>query len=218
MTSSKRFLLVDQNALNIVALSGCIDAEPDLCVIGTAIDSRSGFRMALDEQPDVVVINVDLPGRGAFTAAEELAHRLPAARVIFLADYVSDVFLDEALRVKGRGYLLTTESADRLIEHFRRVLAGQMAFTPEVENRLEYDPATGQYTVAVSSYLATLTSRQLEVLRHLIRGDSVKEVARTMVLSERAIESHKYRIMRKLGIHDRVALARYAIREGLTVP
>lgn len=65
------------------------------------------------------------------------------------------------------------------------------------------------------SYLSTLTLRQLQVLRHLVRGESVKEVAATMSLSERAIESHKYRIMQKLGIHDRVELTRFAIREGL---
>jgi DNA-binding NarL/FixJ family response regulator len=66
--------------------------------------------------------------------------------------------------------------------------------------------------------LTSLTSRQIEVLRHLARGKSVKEVARSMHLSEKSIDSHKYRIMHKLGIHDRVELARYSIREGLTLP
>lgn len=65
------------------------------------------------------------------------------------------------------------------------------------------------------SGLSSLTNRQLEVLRHLAVGQSVKEVARQMHLSEKSIDSHKYRIMNKLGIHDRVELARFAIREGL---
>ena len=83
---------------------------------------------------------------------------------------------------------------------------------------MDYNSTAKRYLVRSNSYLLTLTNRQLEVLRHLARGESVKEVAKSMVLSERAIESHKYRIMQKLGIHDRVELARYAIREGLTVP
>lgn len=66
--------------------------------------------------------------------------------------------------------------------------------------------------------LTLLTSRQLEVLRHLARGDSVKEIARQMHLSQKSVDSHKYRIMSKLGIHDRVELARFAIREGLMLP
>ncbi len=97
-------------------------------------------------------------------------------------------------------------------------MRGDRCFSNEALDRLDYNPAIKRYLVRSTSYLLTLTNRQLEVLRHLARGESVKEVAKAMVLSERAIESHKYRIMQKLGIHDRVELARYAIREGLTVP
>lgn len=95
------------------------------------------------------------------------------------------------------------------------VCRGEKYYSNEVLDRLEYDPEQGEYQVKTHSYLSTLTLRQLQVLRHLVRGESVKEVAKTMTLSERAIESHKYRIMQKLGIHDRVELARFAIREGL---
>jgi DNA-binding NarL/FixJ family response regulator len=68
------------------------------------------------------------------------------------------------------------------------------------------------------SALSQLTNRQLEVLRHLARGESVKEVAKSLQLSQKSVDSHKYRIMHKLGIHDRVKLTRYAIREGLMLP
>ncbi len=144
--------------------------------------------------------------------------RLPALNLVFFTDYVTDVFLDQTLRVNARGYLLKGERSPQIVHALRTASRGESCFSPEVLERLEYNPAAQRYLVRSNSYLLTLTNRQLEVLRHLARGESVKEVAKAMVLSERAIESHKYRIMQKLGIHDRVELARYAIREGLTVP
>jgi len=218
LSQSFKIAIVDEHPLFAEAFSQRIDQTDGMTVVYTAQDSEQGFRSALTYQPDLVLMSVDIPGRGAFTLSDELSRRLPAARQIFLSDYVSDVFLDEALRRGAAGYLLTSDSTDRLIASIQSACQGGTAFSDAVMERLEYDPATKTYSVKVTSYLATLTSRQTEVLRHLVRGESVKEVSRTMALSERAIESHKYRIMRKLGIHDRVELARYAIREGLAIP
>ena len=99
-----------------------------------------------------------------------------------------------------------------------RAVAGESSFSPEVLERLNFNQETKRYSLKVESSLSTLTGRQVEVLRHLARGESVKEIARLMHLSHKSVDSHKYRIMNKLGIHDRVELARFAIREGLLTP
>lgn len=213
-----KIAIIDEHPMFVEALSQRIAQFDEMQVVFTAEDSETGFRRALEHQPDLVLIAMDIPGRGVFTLADELARRLPAARVVFFADVVTDVFLDEALRFDAAGFLLTSDPVDRFIENIRSACRGGTVFSDSVADRLEYDSETRRYSAKITSYLATLTSRQTAVLRHLVRGDSVKEVSRTMSLSERAIESHKYRIMRKLGIHDRVELARYAIREGLAIP
>jgi DNA-binding NarL/FixJ family response regulator len=210
--------IVDDCPLLCEALTSLLQREHDFLVLGAAQNSDEGFRRIMDLKPDLVLCDVELPGRGAFTMAEEVLARLPDLTLVFFTDYVTDVFLDQTLRVNARGYLVKGERPEKIVEALRTAMRGDRCFSNEALDRLEYNPAIKRYLVRSSSYLLTLTNRQLEVLRHLARGESVKEVAKAMVLSERAIESHKYRIMQKLGIHDRVELARYAIREGLTVP
>lgn len=214
----KTVFIVDDCPLLCGALTYLLQEEKDLRVIGHSHDSDEGFRRILEMRPDVVLCDVELPGRGSFTMAEEVLSRIPALNLVFFTNYVTDVFLDQTLRVGARGYLLKQEQPEVILRALRTAAMGENCFSHEVLRRLDYNPTARRYLVRSSSYLQTLTNRQLEVLRHLARGESVKEVAKTMILSERAIESHKYRIMQKLGIHDRVELARYAIREGLTVP
>lgn len=210
--------IVDDCPLLCEALISLLEREGDFAVLGAAQNSDDGFRRIMDLKPDLVLCDVELPGRGAFTMAEEVLARLPELTLVFFTDYVTDVFLDQMLRVNARGYLVKGEQPARIMQELRKAMRGDRCFSNEALDRLDYNPAIKRYLVRSTSYLLTLTNRQLEVLRHLARGESVKEVAKAMVLSERAIESHKYRIMQKLGIHDRVELARYAIREGLTVP
>ena len=210
--------IVDDCPLLCEALVALLGREHDFEILGYSTDSDDGFRKIVDLKPELVLCDVELPGRGAFTMAEEVLSRLPATNLVFFTDYVTDVFLDQTLRVNARGYLLKSERPQQIVQSLRAAARGEACFSLQALERMDYNPAMRRYLVRSNSYLLTLTNRQLEVLRHLARGESVKEVAKSMVLSERAIESHKYPIMQKLGIHDRVELARYAIREGLTVP
>lgn len=213
-----RILLIDEHPIILEALESLLSREADFDVVGTARESDEGYLQAVALVPDLVLMAVEIPGRGAFTIAEEITARIPHAKIVFFTSYLSDVFLDQALRLGAKGYFLKGSTTASLVAGLHKIRAGAQAFSTAVLERLEFDPVDQSYRVRATGYLSDLTSRQIEVLRHLARGESVKEVARAMVLSERAIESHKYRIMQKLGIHDRVELARYAIREGLTLP
>lgn len=216
--SPSSLFLIDPSPLFAELLARGLEKNGEFRVVGTATETDNTYFRILELRPDLVLADVELPGKGIFTVAEELGIRLPETRVALLTSYLTDVFLDQVLRQGMAGYLLKTESFPRLQEHLRQLAQGKTVFSPEVADRIEFDPLQRQLQVKTQSFLRGLTNRQLEVLRHLARGESVKEVARVMVLSERAIESHKYRIMQKLGIHDRVELTRYAIREGLTLP
>jgi DNA-binding NarL/FixJ family response regulator len=213
-----RLVLVDDHQMLLEALTLRLGSDPELEIVGTASNGDDGLRLVRELRPDLVTLDVDLPGRGSFDVAAEISARQKETRIIFLTSYLSDVFISQALRVRTHGYLLKGEGAGVLVDGIKRVHRGEICFSEEVVQRLTYDPSRKQYTVRSESRLVSLTGRQLEVLRHLARGQSVKEVARTMHLSEKSVDSHKYRIMHKLGIHDRVELARYAIREGLMLP
>ena len=192
--------LLQQSNFQVVASEGCAD---------------KAFFQVVERVPDFVIMGLELPGRGTFALTEDIRRRLPLTRIVYFTAHLSDVLIDEALRLGASGYILKTEPRVRIQAALETLARGESYFSPEVQERLEYDQDSRQYVVKSSSLLATLTVRQLQVLRHLVKGDSVKQVAYRMSLSERAVESHKYRIMQKLGIHDRVELTRFAIREGL---
>lgn len=217
-TNPATIVLADEQQMFLDGLKLGLRQEHDFEVVATARDSSKAIFAILEHAPDIVIMDVELTGRGAFTIAEEVRSRLPMTRIVFLTSFLSDVLLDQSLRLDAAGFILKTDSLASLIADLRQILQGEKRYSASVMDRIEFDSIAREFQVKTQSFLSGLTNRQLEVLRHLVRGESVKEVAKAMVLSERAIESHKYRIMQKLGIHDRVELTRYAIREGLTIP
>ncbi|QDT99844.1 response regulator transcription factor [Gimesia aquarii] len=213
-----RVVLVDDHLMLVDSLVSRFQNDSGIEVVGSAANADEGLALVLETQPDVVILDVELPGRGSFDIAEEISTRLKNTKMIFLTGYLSDIFIDLALRVNAVGYLLKGEPIESLIHAIKKAARGEYCFSQPVQERLIFDHKKNCYSIQSESMLTSLTSRQIEVLRHLARGKSVKEVARSMHLSEKSIDSHKYRIMHKLGIHDRVELARYSIREGLTLP
>ncbi len=213
-----RVLLIDDHTMVLESLSARLGLDPRIEVVGTAENCDDGFRLALDQKPNVILLDVQLPGRGSFDLAEDLRSRLPATKLIFVTGYLTDVYLAQALRLRAAGYLLKGEPVQNLANAIVRAMGGEASYSPDVLDRLKLDPATKHYVLKEETSLCTLTGRQVEVLRHLARGESVKEIARLMHLSHKSVDSHKYRIMNKLSIHDRVELARFAIREGLLTP
>lgn len=213
-----KVVIVDDHAMLVDSLVSRFQKDSGIDVVGTATDADHGLALILETEPDVVILDVELPGRGSFDIGKEISSQLKNTKIFFLTGYLSDIFIELALKVNAVGYLLKGEPIEFLIHAIKKISRGEYCFSQSVQERLVFDHTENRYSIRSESMLGSLTSRQIEVLRHLARGMSVKEVARSMHLSEKSIDSHKYRIMHKLGIHDRVELARYSIREGLTQP
>jgi len=150
-----------------------------------------------------------------FDAVDRIKSRLQDVAVIFLTGSFNDHYIESALKVGAAGYLHKSEPTKTLAMAIREVAAGGEFFTEEVRARVV--SKKGGMTPDDGAKLRgeTLTEREVEVLRYLARGLAKKEIASLMHLSPKTIESHSSRLMGKLDIHDRVELARYAIREGL---
>jgi len=213
-----RTVLIEEQRLLLESLSTRIQRIPDFQIAGTASGSVDGLEVIRRTEPAVVMLGIVNRDRSGFDIAAEATRRQRNLKIVFLTSRLTDVFLARAMRLGADGYLLKSEPLEFVIQCLRRVARGECCFSREVQQRLEYDARRRRYTVNSENRLASLTNRQLEVLTRLSRGESVKEVAHGMHLSVKSIDSHKYRIMHKLGIHDRVHLARFAIREGLLQP
>lgn len=217
MDLSIRVLLVDDHQVVLEGLAAIVSLDPDIQVIGKTTSATEGASLAKELQPDVAIFDVDFPGVDAFDIVPRLIRDCPRSRFIFLTAHLSDVFVHQAVQMEAAGYLLKEESARAVLSAIKRVHCGEHVFSPAVMERLQVDSSSGRYTVKQDHKLYELSMHQLAILRHLARGESVKQIALALGRSEKSIDSHKYRIMHKLEIHDRVELARYAIREGLSL-
>ena len=184
-------------------------------IVATADGVGSATRRAGAVQPDVVLMDMQLPdGNGAQATAQVLAVS-PVSRVLVLSasDERDDVL--EAVKAGASGYLVKSASRAELVDAVRATGAGQAVFTPGLAGLIlgEYRRMSREPDAAPD--LPVLTDRETEVLRHVAKGLSAKQIARRLAISHRTVENHVQATLRKLQLGNRVELTRYAIEHGL---
>ncbi|MHC5001839.1 MAG: LuxR C-terminal-related transcriptional regulator [Planctomycetota bacterium] len=157
-----------------------------------------------------------MPGPDPFEAIDQLRRSHPTVRTLLLSAYIRDGYLDAAYRVGAWGYLSKSDSPDAVIEGIRSVARGELAFSEAVRSRSQLDARGAAETG--ESRLSSLTPRELQILRMFAQGLSRMTIAEELSRSPMTIDNHRKSLMKKLGIHDRTELVRYAIAEGLVEP
>lgn len=217
-TVGQKILLVDDHTLMRETLRDRINQESGLQVVGTAASADEAVRLAGALSPNVVVMDIDMPGRLCFDAARDIVAMNRQTKMIYLSAFFSDRYIRDALWAHAVSYLTKDEPPQVVINAIRKAAHGLSYFSPSVQNRLVIDP-NNNLTLDDESTPSTktdmLTRRELEMLRYLARGLSKKEIAATIHRSYGTVDKHVEKLMNKLDIHDRVELARFAIREGL---
>lgn len=176
--------------------------------------SSDGVERATAEPGTLVISELNLGDGSAVSLAESLKAQQSLHRQVILSHRIVESTLTRLLPLQLGGYLLKSEPLDRILQGLRVVLQGGHAFSEPVRKHLPSGGGSPRH----GGFLAQLTPRQLDVLIFLAEGQSVKQVSQQMHLSNKAVDSLKYRMMKQLGFHDRVQLTRYAIREGLIEP
>jgi len=179
-------------------------------VIGVAHDGRSLIAKAKLERPDVVVTDISMPDLNGIDAARTLRKEATSSKLLFLSMYADLPLVEEAFRAGASGYVLKICGADELIKAIQCVAKGATYITPLlagdlISTLLTAGPQHGNGETA-------LTLRQREVLQLLAEGKTMKQVATQLGISTRTTESHKYEIMRQLGVQNTAELIRYAVR------
>jgi DNA-binding NarL/FixJ family response regulator len=208
-------LLVDDHVLVRETLAERLRREPGIVVVGVVGTADEAITAAIETSPDVILLDIDMPGIISFDAVRTISAFNPATRVVFLSGYVRDSFLDQALAVQARGYLTKWEPPDTIVAAVLEVASGGTYYSGAVRARLAARSGGTTPTAGPRSRTSDLTSRELQVLTYIARGLPKKEIGRIMHVSIKTVEAHAQRVMNKLGVHDRVQLARLAIREGL---
>jgi DNA-binding NarL/FixJ family response regulator len=212
-----RILLADDHALVRRGLRLVLDSEPDLQVVAEAGDGLEAVKLALDDQVDLAIVDISMPRMTGLQAVREIQRRRPEMRTLVLSMHENEQYLYEALKSGASGYVLKTVADRDLVEACRAAMRGEAFLYP------------GARTALIRDYLAQahahqpiredpLTVRERQILKLIAEGNSTREIAQSLVISERTVDRHRANILVKLGMHDRVELTRYAIRRGLVEP
>ncbi|MGD8453603.1 MAG: response regulator transcription factor [Phycisphaerae bacterium] len=218
MTSRISILLADDHALVRRTLRASLETYADLTVTADVGSAEEAVAHAQHKGVDVALLDVDMPGLSCFEAARLIRRRCPETRVVFLSAFCNDRYIKQALAVGASGYITKNEPPETLVQAIHDVACGAAYYSPEVRSRIVIDEQGARLEQDQRPRSATLSEREVQVLQYVARGMSKKEIAGVMHLSERTVNCHCASLMGKLDIHDRVALTRYAIREGLVEP
>jgi DNA-binding NarL/FixJ family response regulator len=212
-----RLLLADDHALVRSGLRMILDAEPDLQVVAEASNGYEALA-ALDATPtDLAILDIAMPRMTGLQAAREISRNHPHVRILILSMYDNEQYFFEALKFGASGYVLKSVADRDLIEACRATLRGEPFLYP------------GAVTALIRDYLhrarhgdplpdSILTPREEEVLKLVAESHSTREIANTLAISAKTVDRHRANILQKLGLRDRLALTRYAIRAGLIEP
>jgi len=215
---SIRVVIADDEDMVRAGLRMILEAETDIEVVGEAADGEQAIAVAGDVRPDVVLMDVRMPRLDGIGAARRLIEGGSPARVVMLTTFNEDEYLFDALRAGTSGFLLKASPPEQLVAALRTVAAGDALLAPSVTRRVIETFAGRGPAPRRPAALDELTARELEVLRHLARGESNAEIARAFVVEESTVKTHVARVLMKLALRDRVHAVIYAYESGLVRP
>jgi len=214
-------MLVDDHPLFRQGLRRVLEAEKDMEVIIEVADGIEALRIAKQLSPDVVIMDINLPGMNGLQVTRELKAVMPDIAVIMLTAYHDDEQIFHAVRAGAAAYFPKDVTPRRLVEAIRQVVQGNYVIDDEVLGKPEvatwllqqFDQVA--YVDGVPNEMFTpLSPREMEILQHIARGRSNKEVAYELGISRQTVKNHMTSILRKLAVNDRTQAALYAVRRG----
>ncbi|MEU2253885.1 response regulator transcription factor [Nocardia xishanensis] len=213
-----RVLVVDDQDLFRAGFRLILEAQPDITVVGEAVDGGQAVDLAIELEPDVVVMDVRMPRVDGVAATVRICAET-SAKVLVMTMFDLDDYVYAALRAGASGFLLKDLRRDELVDAVRVVAAGEALLAPTVTRRLISDLVQrGHARPELAGRLAELTERERDTLRHLARGLSNAELAAALVVSEHTVKTHVSSVLSKLRLRDRVQAVVFAYEAGLVVP
>lgn len=211
-------LLADDQALVRAGFRMTLETQPDLVVVGEASDGREALTRAATCRPDVVLMDVRMPSMDGIEATAALIRGGSTARILILTTFHVDEYVYAALKAGASGFLLKDVDPPDLIAAVRGVVNGDGLLSPAVTRRLIEQFVSRPIPGSPSPLLDALTDRERTVLRALARGRSNAEMGRELFLAAPTVKTHVARVLRKLGVRDRVQAVVVAYESGLVQP
>ena len=209
-----RVLIVDDHEIVREGLQNLLAEESDFEVVGMAGDGISAVTLAEAKNPDVIIMDLVMPGLDGIEATRRILGNNPAMRVLVLTTYADDQHVREAIQAGAIGYLLKDVLKADLLRALRDAAIGRPSLHPDVQQHLMREVRTSSPQEQVPPH-ASLTAREVDILRLIADGRSNKEIAAALYLTEGTIKGYISTIFDKLGVEDRTQAALYAVKHGL---
>jgi DNA-binding NarL/FixJ family response regulator len=208
-----RIVIAEDHSVVRQALRVMLEMEPDVTVVGEAVDGEKAIQLTQEFKPDLVILDVRMQGMDGVEATRRIREKFPKIAILILTGFGDEEILLQAVEAGAHGFLLKDATHEELLDAIHRLVKGESLVTPSLLRRLldefahrheEPHPAHDQ-----------LTPREEEVLRALARGLRNEEIARELVISEKTVKTHLTSIFGKLHVDGRSQAIIYAIRHGL---
>jgi DNA-binding NarL/FixJ family response regulator len=208
-----RVLIADDHGIVRSGLRMLIERQSDMEVVAEAEDGIAALESTQEHHPTVAVLDVSMPRMTGLQAAREIRAHVPDTRVVMLSMHDDERYFLEGLEAGAAGYVLKRAADTDLIDAVRTVAGGRTFLSDEAQRAL-----MDEWLEGVTEVDEPLTPRELEVVKLIAEAYTNKQIAETLKLSEKTVESHRTNVFGKLGMRDRVEIVRYAIRRGLVEP
>jgi DNA-binding NarL/FixJ family response regulator len=214
-----RIVVADDHEFVRRGIRGLLGAQRGWRVIGEATNGREVVEKTSKLKPDVAILDISMPDLDGLQATRQIREATPGTSVVILTMHESDQMVRRVLEAGALGYVLKSDLAAHLVKAVRHVSAGKLFLTPRVSDIvLNGFLKNASQPEPKENSRALLTPREVQVIRHLAEGKSNKEIAAELGITIRTVETHRAKIMLKLGLHSLAELIRYAIRSEIVPP
>ena len=213
MTEKIKVLIADDHTIVRSGVRLLLAGEPDIDVVGEALNGRQALELAAELQPNVILMDIAMPEIDGLEATHQIKERWPQIEVLVLTMHRSEEYFFEMLRNGASGYVLKAADTEDLVKAVRIVASGEVFLYPTLANRLVKDFL--DQTDGGGDAHSDLTPREEEILQFIVEGYSNKEIAEKLVISLSTIHTHRRNLMSKLGINNRRGLIQYARKHNL---
>jgi two-component system response regulator NreC len=210
-----RLLLVDDHAVVRSGLKMLLSGQKDMEIVGEAGSAAEALAETERVQPTVILMDIGLPDKTGIEATRAIKSKFPDVKIVALTIHEDEEYFFQMLNAGASGYVPKRAAPEELITAINAAAIGEVYLYPSLAKLLVQDFLSAERPAEEKVNLDGLTEREREVLTHLAEGSSNNEIAASLVISPKTVERHRENLMRKLNLHSRSDLVRYAIRKGI---